>query len=326
MAHEAGGGSTAPAATTTTEGWRPDLADLDQRPTPELLELFVDGERAALDALRSRLDQLVPVVDALAGRFTAGGRLVYAGAGTAGRLGLLDAVECGPTFSVGPQRVSAVVAGGAAAAGGADEDAEDDDAAGSQTISSLGVGPVDAVVGVSASGSTPFTIGAVRAAAAAGALTVAVACNEDTPLAAAAELAVEVPVGPELLAGSTRLKAATVQKVVLNALSTLVMVRAGRTFGNLMVELRATNTKLRQRARRIVALATGSDDVTAQRLLDAAGNDVKTAIVCGLTGVEPQAARARLDRAGGRVRDATAADGSPATSPTTDSRRGSDDP
>jgi N-acetylmuramic acid 6-phosphate etherase len=293
-----------PGSPAATEKWLPELANLDLCPTAELLALFVDGELAALGVLRQRLDQLIPVVDALAGRFAAGGRIVYAGAGTPGRLGLLDAAECGPTFGLEPGRVTAVVAGGPQAAKAAREDAEDHPEDGREAVRALSPHPVDALVALSASGRTPFTLGAAAAAAAAGALTVAVVCDEGTPLAAAADLAVELPVGPELLAGSTRLKAGTVQKVVVNALSTLVMVRTGRTFGNLMVDLRAANAKLRDRARRIVASATATDLAAAGRLLDAADGEVKTAIVAGLTGEPPAAARTRLARCGGRVREA----------------------
>ena len=287
-----------------TERWLSEFADLDLRPTAELLGLFIEGELAALRALQQRLGQLIPVVDALAGRFAAGGRMVYAGAGTAGRLGLLDAAECGPTFGVGPDRVTAVVAGGSPASARAVEGAEDRPDDGHAAVAALSLHPTDALIAVSASGRTPFTLGAARAGAAAGALTAAVVCDEDTPLAAAVDMAVELPVGPEFLAGSTRLKAGTVQKVVLNALSTLVMVRTGRTFGNLMVDLRAVNAKLRDRARRIVALATATDVAAAGQLLDAADGEVKTAIVAGLTHQPPAEARARLARCGGRVREA----------------------
>lgn len=197
-----------------------------------------------------------------------------------------------------------MVAGGSQAATGARENAEDHSEDGRTAVSALALRPVDALVALSASGRTPFTLGAVGQAARAGALTVAVVCNEGTPLAAAADLAVELPTGPELLAGSTRLKAGTVQKAVVNALSTLVMVRTARTSGNLMVDLRASNAKLRDRARRIVASAAATDLATAQRLLDAAGGEVKTAIVAGLTGEPPAVARARLARCGGRVREA----------------------
>jgi N-acetylmuramic acid 6-phosphate etherase len=295
-----------PGPAAATERWLPELADLDLRPTAELLGLFIDGELAALRVVRQRVDQLVPVVDAVAERFAAGGRIVYAGAGTPGRLGLLDAAECGPTFGLEPGRVTAVVAGGSQAATGAREDAEDHPEDGSSAVSALSLRPVDALIALSASGRTPFTLGAVGPAAAAGALTVAVVCDEATPLAAAVDLAVELPVGPELLAGSTRLKAGTVQKVVVNALSTLVMVRTGRTFGNLMVDLRASNAKLRDRARRIVSSATGTDLAAAGLLLDAAGGEVKTAIVTGLTGEPPASAREKLARHGGRVREAAA--------------------
>src|SRR4051794_16088801 len=277
-----------------TETWRPELADLDERPVAEQVALFVDDELQALRLLRGHPGPVVRAVEQVAERFSAGGRLVYAGAGTSGRLALLDAVECQPTFGLGPERVTALLAGGTDAFAGAVEDAEDDEEAGRRDVDALRLGADDSLVAVSASGRTPYTVAAARTARRTGALTVGVACNNGTPLGRAVDVAVEVPVGPAMLAGSTRLTAGTVQKVVLNAISTLVMVRSGRTYGNLMVDLSVTNTKLRDRARGLVATISGVDLESAERLLDDTGGDVKTAVLCAVTGLPADGARELL--------------------------------
>lgn len=287
-----------------TETWRPELADLDERPLEEQLALFVDEELGALRALRGHLGPLARAVEQAAVRFAAGGRLVYAGAGTSGRLALLDAVECGPTFGLGPDRVTALLAGGTDAFTGAREDAEDDETAGRRDVEALRLGADDTFVAVSASGGTPYTLAAARAARQTGAFVVGLACNAATPLGREVDVAVEVPVGPALLAGSTRLAAGTVQKVLLNALSTLVMVRTGRTYGNLMVDLRPTNTKLRDRARRLVSTIAGVDAVSAERLLADSDGEVKTAVLSSATGLPPDRARDLLARHHGRLRAA----------------------
>src|SRR5437764_214055 len=234
------------------------------------------------------------------------GRIVYVGAGTAGRMGVLDAAECGPTFNAA-ETVIALMAGGPDALTTPKEGAEDDAAAGAAELGALGVGPADAVVGISASGRTPYVLGALGAARAAGALTVGLSCHPGSLASAAADHAVEVVVGPEVIAGSTRLKAGAAQKLVLNTISTVVMIRLGRTYGNLMVDVRAGSEKLVDRARRIVATATGRPPAEAAAALDAADGEVKTAIVALLAGVDPAAARQRLDRAGGVVRRALSA-------------------
>ncbi|MGI9156892.1 MAG: N-acetylmuramic acid 6-phosphate etherase [Marmoricola sp.] len=285
-----------------TESRRAGSAELDLQPTAVLVARFLDGEVSGLRALQAAAPQLQAAVDAVVDRFGRGGRLIYVGAGTAGRLGWLDAVECVPTFDLGPERVIALLAGGPTALLEPIEGGEDDPAAARQDISRAHVCPADAVVAISASGATPYTLAAAEAAHAVGALTVAVVANPNTPLAAATDLAVEAMVGPEFVAGSTRLKAGTAQKVTLNALSTLVMIRCGRTYGDLMVDLRATNDKLRNRARRVVAVAADTDEQQAARLLHEADGEVKTAIVMALRDLDPVAARDALRRHQGRLR------------------------
>jgi N-acetylmuramic acid 6-phosphate etherase len=287
-----------------TEAVRSDLGDLDERPVAEIVALLVDAEARAHDALRRALPPLAAAAEAVAARLAAGGRLRYAGAGTSGRIALQDAAEIVPTFGTDPDLVAAVVAGGERAAATAIEGAEDDEAAGARDLAAHGVGPGDAVVGISASGRTPYVVGALRAARAAGALTVAIANAPGSAAAHAADLAVEILTGAEVLAGSTRLTAGTTQKIALNALSTAVMIRLGKAYGPWMVDVRVTNEKLHRRAVRIVAAATGVDDASAERALAEAGGHAKTAIVALATHVSAEQARERLARAGGHVRGA----------------------
>ncbi|MFE7527131.1 N-acetylmuramic acid 6-phosphate etherase [Kitasatospora sp. NPDC057542] len=289
---------------SATETIRPEWAAIDQLPTVELLRLMNAEDRTVPAAVAGELDRIAAVVDAVAARMARGGRLVYAGAGTAGRLGVLDAVECPPTFGTDPALVVGLIAGGRPAVTAAAEGAEDRTDLAGADVAALALTPADTLVGVSASGRTPYPLAAVRAARAAGALTVGLACNRGSALAAAAELGIEVEVGPEVLAGSTRLKAGTAQKLVLNLLSTAVMVRLGRTYGNLMVDLRATNDKLRERARRIVAEATGADEAAVDRALTATGGRVKDAILSLLADVDAPSAARLLTASDGRLRDA----------------------
>src|SRR5581483_9051007 len=255
-----------------TEQVRPELADLDLRPTQELVRLMASEEAAVAAAVRRAAPAIAPAIDAVVARLTdrPDGRIVYVGAGTAGRMGVLDAAECGPTFNAA-DKVVALMAGGAGALTTPKEGAEDDAAAGAAELRALGVGPSDAVVGISASGRTPYVLGALSAAREAGALTVGLSCQPGSLVSAAADHAVEVVVGPEVIAGSTRLKAGAAQKLVLNTISTVVMVRLGRTLGNLMVDVRAGSEKLVDRARRIVATAASCSPAEAAAALDAAG-------------------------------------------------------
>jgi N-acetylmuramic acid 6-phosphate etherase len=287
-----------------TETSRPEWADLDARPTRAIVELMNDEDARVAEAVRRTAPELAAAIDAIVERLRVGGRLVYAGAGTSGRLALVDAAECGPTFGIDERTVVALVAGGATAAATAQEAAEDDAAAGAADVAALAVNAADAVVVLSASGRTPYALGAARAAREAGALLVAVVCAEDAPLAEGADHTVAAVVGPEVVAGSTRLKAGTAQKLILNTISTVSMVKLGRTYGNLMVDVIASNAKLRTRARRAVELATGASAEEAEAALDAAGGAAKVAIVALLTGDDAVRAGARLDGAGGSVRRA----------------------
>ena len=287
-----------------TEGARADLRDLDLRPTLELVRLINAEDATVAAAVADAAPELAGAIDAIVERLRGGGRLIYVGAGTSGRLAALDAAECVPTFSAEPGQIVAVLAGGAEAAAVAQEAAEDDREAGAADLDAVGVSAADAVVALSASGRTPYTLGAVRRARDAGALTVGVACVRGSELRSLAEREVAVEVGPEVIAGSTRMKAGTAQKLVLNTISTIAMVQLGKTFGNLMVDVQASNEKLRARARRAVALATGSSEGEVDDALAAADGDVKVAIVALAACVDVATARARLADAGGVVRQA----------------------
>jgi N-acetylmuramic acid 6-phosphate etherase len=288
-----------------TEAVRPDLRDLDERSTADLVRLVLDEHHAVDAALEHGAPAIVEAVDAVAARMRRGGRLIYLGAGTPGRLGALDAAECPPTYGTDPDLVVAVVAGGAVGVVRSTEHSEDEGEAAVAALEELEVSEVDSVVGITASGRTPYVVEGLRAARAVGALTVSIANNENAESSSVAEIAIEAPTGPELVAGSTRLKAGTAQKIVLNALSTLVMVRLGKTFGNLMVDVAPGNEKLRDRSRRIVEAATGVSSEDASAALEAAGGSVKAAIVMLLADVSAEDAARRL--ADGRsVREALA--------------------
>ncbi|HET8664729.1 MAG TPA: N-acetylmuramic acid 6-phosphate etherase [Nocardioides sp.] len=288
-----------------TEAVRPDLRDLDERSTADLVRLVLDEHHAVDAALEHGAPAIVEAVDAVAARMRRGGRLIYLGAGTPGRLGALDAAECPPTYGTDPDLVVAVVAGGAVGVVRSTEHSEDEGEAAVAALEELKVSEVDSVVGITASGRTPYVVEGLRAARAVGALTVSIANNENAESSSVAEIAIEAPTGPELVAGSTRLKAGTAQKIVLNALSTLVMVRLGKTFGNLMVDVAPGNEKLRDRGRRIVEAATGVSSEDASAALEAAGGSVKAAIVMLLADVSAEEAARRL--ADGRsVREALA--------------------
>lgn len=279
-----------------TEAVRPDLDDLDARPIGEIVALLVAAEGEAHQAVAAAVPPIAAAAEAIAQRLERGGRLIYAGAGTPGRLGVLDAAECGPTFDT--DLVRGVIAGGPVALTAAVEGAED-------TFDSTDLADLtaaDALVGITASGRTPYVLGALEHARTVGALTVAIVNNPGST--AAADLVIELLTGPEVLAGSTRLTAGTAQKVVLNALSTSVMIALGKAYGPRMVDVRPTSAKLRRRAARIVRDAAGVDEQAAAAALAAAGGHAKTAIVALLADVDAAEAATRLDRAHGRVRDA----------------------
>ncbi|MET8451031.1 N-acetylmuramic acid 6-phosphate etherase [Streptomyces sp. NPDC005209] len=295
--------------TLTTEAFRPELAGIDRLPTLDIARLMNGEDSGVPGAVAERLPQIAAAVDAVAERMARGGRLVYAGAGTAGRLGVLDASECPPTFNTDPSQVVGLIAGGPEAMVTSVEGAEDSKELARADLDALKLVPDDTVVGVSASGRTPYAVGAVEHARALGALTVGLACNRDSALATAAEHGIEVVVGPELLTGSTRLKAGTAQKLVLNMLSTITMIRLGKTYGNLMVDVRASNDKLRARSRRIVALATGATDEEIETALTEAGGEVKNAILTIVAGVDGPTAARLLEESGGHLRAALAVAG-----------------
>jgi N-acetylmuramic acid 6-phosphate etherase len=288
---------------TVTEHRLANGADIDLLPTLDLVELVNDEDATVAAAVRRAAHDLAAAIDAIVDRLRGGGRLVYVGAGSSGRLALVDATEVGPTFGV-DGLVVALVAGGAASLATAQEAAEDDAWRGRADIEGAGVGPQDAVVALSASGGTPYVLAAARAARAAGALTVGVVCAPGTELTRVVGHPVEALTGAEVIAGSTRMKAGTAQKLILNTISTVAMIRLGRTFGDLMVDVVASNEKLRARARRTVALATGAPEQEVDSALKAAGGEAKVAIVSLLADVDAATARARLSVAGGVVRHA----------------------
>ncbi|MGP3773452.1 N-acetylmuramic acid 6-phosphate etherase [Streptomyces sp. SDT5-1] len=294
--------------TLTTEAFRPELAEIDQLPTLEIAKLMNGEDATVPTAVAAQLPRIAAAIDGIADRMARGGRLIYAGAGTAGRMGVLDASECPPTFNTWDGQVVGLIAGGPDAMVKAVEGAEDSEELAAADLDGIDLTENDIVVGISASGRTPYAIGAVEHARARyGALTVGLSCNADSALAAAADHGIEVVVGPELLTGSTRLKAGTAQKLVLNMLSTISMIRLGKTYGNLMVDVRASNEKLRARSRRIVSLATGADDAAIEAALAATDGEVKNAILVVLGDVDGPTAERLLTESDGHLRAALAA-------------------
>ncbi|WP_239116550.1 N-acetylmuramic acid 6-phosphate etherase [Planotetraspora phitsanulokensis] len=288
-------------AALATEQSDPRYSRIDTLPTEEIARLMNEADSAVPAAVATAVPVISAAVDGIAARIAAGGRLLYVGAGTSGRLAVLDASECPPTFGTDPDLVQGIIAGGEPALTRSVEGAEDDAEAGAEAIRAKDVGPQDSVVGISASGRAPYVVAAVAEARRRGALTVALACNTGTPLAAEADHAVEVIVGPEIVTGSTRLKAGTAQKLVLNMISTITMIRCGRTYGNRMIEVSASNSKLVDRAVRIVAEVTGADTPVAREALEGAGHDVKTAVVMIQYGFDAARAREFLADRGGRL-------------------------
>ncbi|HLS26526.1 MAG TPA: N-acetylmuramic acid 6-phosphate etherase [Beutenbergiaceae bacterium] len=287
-----------------TEQIDPRFRDLDLAPTLQVLSTMNEAERAVPEAVAAVLPAIAAVVDATALRLRDGGRLFYIGAGTSGRLGVLDAAECPPTFHTDPGMVQGIIAGGREAMFLAVEGVEDSAAAGAADIEAAEVGPGDVVVGIAASGRTPYVLGAADAAARLGALTVGLACNTGSELGRRVVHALEVEVGPEVLAGSTRLKAGSATKQVLNMISTGVMIRLGKTYQNLMVDLSVTNAKLRDRAERLVMAITGTTRDIAARALEDAGLRVPVAVLMVHHRADRDYAERALERAGGVLRQA----------------------
>ena len=290
-----------------TEARNPASQRLDELTSIEIVELMnrEDGTIAAAVAATSAA--IASAIDALVDRFPRGGRLIYCGAGTSGRLGVLDSSECPPTFQTDPSQVIGLIAGGPGAMFVAVEGAEDSPELGESDLKALNLTADDVVCGIATSGRTPYVMGAVAYARTAGALTLGIACNPGSELAAAVDIAIVPVVGPEILSGSTRLKAGTATKLVLNTLTTGAMIRLGKTFGNLMVDLKATNSKLKVRANRIVRTIADLDEPAAAELLRRSQGEVKTAILMHLGGFTLELARATLQEFGGKIKPALAA-------------------
>jgi N-acetylmuramic acid 6-phosphate etherase len=287
-----------------TEQENPKTANLSSQTVSEMLRLMNEEDAHVAAAVGLVLSEIAVAVEEIVGRIRNGGRLFYLGTGTSGRLGVLDAAECPPTFGVSPELVQAIIAGGYEACYRAVEASEDDAAAGAKDLLARGFTKADVLVGIAASGSTPYTIGAVKHARAAGGFTIALTCVPGSPITKAAELSIVPVVGPEVVAGSTRLKAGTAQKLVLNMLSTATMVKLGYVTGNRMTNVLPRNEKLRRRAVRIIMAETGLDEEAARVALEGAGGDTGLALVMLKTRSSFADAKVALDRAGGVIEKA----------------------
>lgn len=277
---------------------------LDVMTVSELLQAMNESDAEVPKAINLVLPKIEKAIDAIIDRMLQGGRLIYIGAGTSGRLGILDAAECGPTFSVTTDQVLAFIAGGDGAIKNAVEGAEDKPELGAADLKSANVSQLDCIVGIAASGRTPYVIGAIEYATSMGALTIGLTCNPNSEIGKISDHALDIDSGPELLAGSTRLKSGTAQKLVLNMISTISMVRLGKVFGNLMVDLQISNEKLQDRAVRIIETATESSKAQAMTALELSGHEVKVAILMLLLNIDPPAARERLHASSNRIREA----------------------
>ena len=296
-----------PLALPVTEQENPRSRDIASMSIAEAVALINDEDARVAEAVRATLPDVVRAIDGIVARLEQGGRLIHVGTGTSGRLGVLDASECPPTFGVAPELVQGLIAGGYDACHRAVEASEDDRDAGGRDLDRRGVGPLDAVVGIAASGRTPYTIGAVERARALGAFTVAVTCAPDSEIARVVDVAIVPVVGPEVLAGSSRMKAGTAQKMVLNMLSTVTMIRLGYVTGNRMTNMRARNSKLHARSIRIIRAETGVDDAAARTALEQTAGDLPSAIVMLKTRRTPDEAKAALASARGIIAHAVAA-------------------
>jgi N-acetylmuramic acid 6-phosphate etherase len=292
----------------TTEGRNPRSVSIDTLTALEIVHLMNSEDARVADAVRAEAESIARAIDVVAERLARGGRLIYLGAGTSGRLGVLDAAECPPTFSTPPEQVVGVIAGGFAALTRAIEGAEDRPESAVEDLQALQLCDRDALVGIATSGRTPYVIGGMKYARDLGAFTVGLCCNQDSQLPHVSHLMITPIVGPEVISGSTRLKAGTATKMVLNMLTTGVMIRRGKTYGNLMVDLRATNQKLAVRSRRIVMTLTGLTESQADALLHQCNGEVKTAVVAHLRSATPQQARTWLSEVGGHLRSALEAE------------------
>lgn len=289
-----------------TEASTTERGDLDLLGTEELVRRMNQEDARVPGAVAERSAEIAAAVEGITARFRRGGRLIYLGAGTAGRIGVLDASECPPTFGTDPSMVVGLIAGGETAIRAAVENAEDDDRGAADSLRELGLGEQDTVVGISASGRTPYVIGGLRFARGVGALTVAIASNAGSEIGAVADIAIEVETGPEFISGSTRLKSGTAQKLTVNMLTTLSMIKLGKTYRGVMVDLLATNEKLHARSIRTVMQLAGVGVGEASAALSAAGGSVKLALLTLATGAAPDAAASALEHADGILRDAIA--------------------
>lgn len=286
-----------------TESDNPASRHIDKLPAFEIVSLINAEDAKVAAAVKLALPQVAQAVDAIVQALSSGGRLFYIGAGSSGRLGVLDAVECVPTFSAPPQLVQGIIAGGERALTQAVEGAEDDSAQARRDMQARGVTAADVVCGIAASGRTPYVVGALSYARELGAASIAISCNPDSPLGALAAISISVDLGAEIISGSTRMKAGSAQKMILNMLSTAAMIRLGKVYGNLMVDVKVTNQKLAERANRLLRQIAAVDEESAERLLAQANNEVKTALVMQMKQVEAATARNLLMQAGGRLRN-----------------------
>jgi N-acetylmuramic acid 6-phosphate etherase len=293
----------------STETRNPAALEIDTLDTLGVLTVINHEDQLVASAVAGMLPKIAEAVDAIVRAIQAGGRLIYIGAGTSGRLGVLDASECPPTFNTDPALVVGIIAGGDHALRHPIEQVEDDRDAGKRDLEGIALQHSDVVVGIAASGRTPYVLGAIASAREIDCMTIGISNARNSPLSASVDIPIEVVVGPEVLTGSTRMKSGTAQKLVLNMLTTATMIRLGKTYGNLMVDVQPTNAKLRERAVRIVQEATGLQLEEARQALAKADDEVKTAIVMTLLEIEPNEARSRLNQSGGIVRPALA--GSP---------------
>jgi N-acetylmuramic acid 6-phosphate etherase len=290
--------------TLLTEQSNPASASIDALPTEGVLRIINAEDRKVAQAVEREVPAIAQAVDAIVAAFEHGGRLFYIGAGTSGRLGVLDASECPPTFGASPEMIQGIIAGGETALSHATETTEDDPSAGVRDLAARGFGSSDVLVGLAASGRTPYVLGAVAEAKRLGAVTVGISCTPDSELARVVQIPITPLVGPEVVAGSTRMKAGTAQKMVLNMLSTAAFIRLGYVYGNLMVNVQPKNAKLVDRARGIVARKAGVPYERAAELLAEAGNKVSTAILMGKLAIGREEAERRLAESGGRIRRA----------------------
>lgn len=290
----------------STELQNKNTINIDVLPIEQCVEIILTEDEAAFRAVRSQSKRIAAGAALMAAVLRNGHRVIYMGTGTSGRLGILDAVELLPTFGVGSHKVKGIIAGGTQAVFRAVENAEDDWTQGMNDLAAEGPQQEDLLVGISASGRTPYVLGAMTEARRIGMEVISIACNKNSPMESLADVAISPVVGPECITGSTRMKAGTAQKMVLNAMSTAAMVQLGKVYGNYMVDMSASNSKLRQRAQRMVRAITGADQAAAQAILDSCGGSVKLAILCLLSGATVTEAEAALQCQKGHVRRALA--------------------